>query len=672
LASNKRVAIRNHSAEANLFARRTFFAFIGVMALLLILFSNIYDLEINSYEKYQTRSNSNRIKLLPVAPNRGLIYDRNGVLLAENKPVYSLEVIAEQATDLKKHMTEVSELLDISEEKQQQLFKALKRNRRFKPIELHSRLSAQQVALFSVNQHRFPGFFIDARLKRYYPFGDLTTHSLGYVARINSGDSTRLTEQNLAEDYAATRNIGKLGLEKYYEDLLHGTIGHQEVEINSQGRVIRTLDYTPPISGQDLTISVDIELQMIAKRALAGKRGAVVAMDPRSGEILAMYSNPSYDGNLFVHGISNKNYKKLLNPKNNRPLLNRSVQGYPPASTVKPLLGLTGLEAGVITQKERVYDPGWFQLNGLDHKYRDWWAQGHGWVDLNDAIEHSCNVFFYTLAVRLKIDKISSMMEKFGFGDLTGVDIWEDKRGILPGRETKRSRYNQPWYTGDTVNVGIGQGLWTVTPLQLAQAISILANKGEIKIPHFLRSSVELINQNTVAEESPINEEVITTQGDVNIKSKLVTKMAVYDDKPPIVLKDSKHWNLVLDAMHNTAQKKYPAFKGARYDAAGKSGTAQLISKKQDEEYDAKAIKEKQRNNAMFVAFAPYENPEIVVAVVVENVLEGGGGFNAAPVARQVLDQYFGDREIVSTDKSKHPQHTNVYGNKKTKKSGNN
>lgn len=660
MASNKRVAIRNHSAEANLFARRTFIAFIGILALLLTLISNIYELEINSYEKYQTRSNSNRIKLLPVAPNRGLIYDRNGILLADNKPVYSLEVIAEQTVDLKKHIVEVSELLDISEEKQQKLFEALKSKRRFKPVELHSRLSAQQVALFSVNQHKFPGFFIDARLKRYYPFGDLTTHSLGYVARINLKDSIRLAEENLDEDYAATRNIGKLGLEKYYENILHGTIGHQEVEINNQGRIIRTLDYAPPISGKNLTLSIDIELQMIAKRALAGKRGAVVAIDPRSGEILAMYSNPSYDGNLFVHGISSKNYRKLLNPKNDRPLLNRSVQGYPPASTVKPLLGLTGLEAGVITNKSRFYDPGWFQLKGLERKYRDWWAPGHGWVDLNQAIEHSCNVFFYNLAYQLDIDTITDMMEKFGFGDLTGVDIWEDKRAILPGRETKRSRYNKPWYTGDTIAVGIGQGYWTVTPLQLAQAFSILTNKGDIKIPHFLRATAELVE-----EEVQINEGITTAEGDVNIINKMVTKMAEYDDKPPIILKDSKHWNLVLDAMHNTAQKKYPAFKGARYDAAGKSGTAQLIAKKQDEKYDAEATKERQRNNAMFVAFAPYENPEIVVAVVVENVLEGGGGFNAAPVARQVMDQYFGDRVIISTDKSKHPQHNNVYGGEK-------
>jgi penicillin-binding protein 2 len=659
MAPKKRVAIRNHSAEANLFARRTFITFIGVLILSIILFVNIYDLEVNSYQKYQTRSNSNRIKLLPVAPNRGLIYDRNGVLLADNKPVYSLEVIPEQVDNISESLKEVSLLLDISQEKQDKLLKAMKSKRRFKPIELYSRLSEQQVSLFSVNQHKFPGFFIDARLKRYYPFADLTTHSLGYVGRINRKDSIRLTEQNLAEDYAATRNIGKLGLEKYYEDLLHGKICHQEVEINNQGRVVRTLDYTPPVSGQNLTLSIDIELQMIAKRALSGKRGAVVAMDPRSGEILAMYSNPSYDGNLFVHGISNKNYQKLLDPKNNRPLVNRSVQGYPPASTVKPLLALTGLEEGVITQSTKFYDPGWFQLKGLKRKYRDWWAQGHGWVDLNKAIEHSCNVYFYNLANKLDIDRITNMMEKFGFGDLTGVDIREDNRGILPSVEAKRRRYNQPWYKGDTISVGIGQGYWTVTPLQLAQAISILANKGQIKIPHFLQATSMLVTNDNVNETSSSGKANTTSLDNMTVK--MITEMIEYEDKPPIILKDSKNWNLVLDAMHNTAQKKVSAFKGSRYDAAGKTGTAQLITKKQDAKYDAKATKEKQRNNAMFVAFAPYESPEIVVAVAVENVLDGGGGANAGPVARQIMDQYFGDREIISKDKSQHPMHDNIY-----------
>ena len=392
MAPKKRVAIRNHSAEANLFARRTFITFVAVIILSLVLFSNIYNLEVNSYQKYQTRSNSNRIKLLPVAPNRGLIYDRNGVLLADNTPVYSLEVIPEQVDDIEKRLAEVSQLLDISQERQDKLLTALKSKRRFKPLELYSRLSEQQVSLFSVNQHNFPGFFIDARLKRYYPFADLTTHSLGYVARINRRDSLALEKQGLAENYAATRNIGKLGLEKYYQDILHGSIGHQEVEINNQGRIIRTLDFTPPIPGKDLTLTLDIELQMIAKRALSGKRGAVVAIDPRDGGVLAMYSNPSFDGNLFVHGISSKKYKKLLAPESNKPLLNRAVQGYPPASTIKPLLAITGLDAGIITAETEIYDPGFYQLPGIETKRRDWKKWGHGKVNLTKSLEQSCNI----------------------------------------------------------------------------------------------------------------------------------------------------------------------------------------------------------------------------------------------------------------------------------------
>lgn len=288
--SPRRVVIRNQSAEANLFARRTFIAFAVVVLVLLILFGNVFNLQVESFEKYQTRSNSNRIKLLPVAPNRGLIYDRNGVLLADNKPVYSLEVIAEDVDDIKASIEQVSRLLDISPERQTKFFKSMKSKRRFKPVELHSRLSDQQVALFSVNQHKFPGIFVNARLKRYYPFSDLTTHNLGYVARINRKDANKLEQDGKSENYAATYGIGRLGIERYYEDMLHGTIGHQEVEINNQGRIIRTLNYTPPVPGKDLTLTLDIELQMIAKRALSGKRGAIVAMDPRTGGILAMYS----------------------------------------------------------------------------------------------------------------------------------------------------------------------------------------------------------------------------------------------------------------------------------------------------------------------------------------------------------------------------------------------
>jgi len=628
----RRVHIRNHSAEANLFARRVFFAFIGVIILLLVLFTNIYSLQVDSFDKYQTRSNSNRIKLLPVAPNRGLIYDRNGIILADNKPVFSLTVIPEDVNDLKENIKEVSQLLNISEDRQNKFFKTVKRKRRFKKIELHSHLSEHQVALFSVNQHKYPGIFIDARLKRYYPFGELTTHSLGYVARINRKDANKLELAGKSENYAATHGIGKLGVEKYYEDLLHGEIGHQEVEINSQGRIIRTLNFTPPIPGKNLTLTLDIELQMVAKRALSGKRGAVVAMNPKTGGILAMYSNPSYDGNLFVHGISSKNYKKLLNSKD-LPLINRSVQGYPPASTVKPFLALAGLEEKVITSKTKIWDPGWYQLEGLPNKYRDWKKWGHGWVDLNKAIEQSCNTYFFDLAFKLGITKISTMMERFGFGDYTGIDIYEESRAIMPSIGWKKARYNKAWYTGETLSVGIGQSYWTVTPLQLTQALTTLVNQGQRKVPHLLKATKEVI---------------IDEQG----VRQVTLKDVVYEEQAPLVLKQNKNWRLVLNAMHRTVQRvgatAHTPFIGAKYDAAGKTGSAQVARIKQDEEYHSETTQESKRDNAMFIAFAPYKDPEIVVAVAIENVAKGGGGANAGPVARQIMDQFFADREITS------------------------
>ncbi|MBL4941837.1 MAG: penicillin-binding protein 2 [Colwellia sp.] len=629
----RRIIIRNHSAEANLFARRTFIAFVGILVLILVLFSNLYSLQIDSFEKYQTRANSNRIKLLPVAPNRGIIYDRNGVILADNKPVYSLAVIPEQTSDLKASIDKISTLLDISIDRQTKFFDSVKSKRRFKQVELHPRLSEQQVALFAVNQHKFPGVFVDARLKRYYPFGKLTTHNLGYVARINRKDANKLDLAGKSENYAATHSIGKLGIEKYYEDILHGTIGHQEVEINSQGRIIRTLDFTPPTPGTNLTLTLDIELQMIAKRALSGKRGAVVAMNPRTGGILAMYSNPSYDGNLFVHGISTKKWQKIRNSKD-LPLINRTVQGYPPASTVKPFLALTGLEEQIITAKTQITDPGWYQLKGLPNKYRDWKKWGHGKVDLNKAIEQSCNTYFFDLAFKLGITKISTMMERFGFGDYTGIDIYEESRAIMPSVSWKRGRYNQSWYTGETLSVGIGQSYWTVTPLQLAQALTTLVNRGERKVPHLLKATTDTtanLASNTQNNWNEIN----------------------YEEQAPLVLKQEKNWDLVLNAMHNTVQKvgatAYLPFKGAKYDAAGKTGSAQVVRIKQDEEYDAETTQENKRDNAMFIAFAPFETPEIVVAVAIENVAKGGGGTNAGPVARQIMDQYFGNRVIKSS-----------------------
>lgn len=361
-----------------------------------------------------------------------------------------------------------------------------------------------------------------------------------------------------------------------------------------------------------------------------------------------MYSNPSFDGNLFVHGISSKKYKKLLDPKSNKPLLNRAVQGYPPASTIKPLLALTGLEEGIITKDTEIYDPGFYQLPGIETKRRDHAKWGHGHVNLTKSLEKSCNTYYYDLAYKLGITRISKMMEKFGFGEYTGIDIHEESRAIMPSIEWKRARYNQNWYTGETLSVGIGQSFWTVTPLQLSQAISILVNKGEIKVPHLLKATKEVV-------ASSVNDGQQTS---------ILTEYEV-DEKPPIVLTDKNSWNIVLDGLHNTVQKVgatgYTAFKGSKYDAAGKTGSAQTANIAQDEKYDATKVKESKRDNAMFIAFAPFESPEIVIAVAIENVAKGGGGTNAGPVARQIMDQYFGDREIISKEKDKHPLHDDTY-----------
>ena len=641
MVNKKHATIRNHSAEANLFIRRAFIVLLFVIIAILVLFNNAYNLQINSYEKYQTSSNSNRIKLLSVAPNRGLIYDRNGILLAENKPVFSLEIIPEQVDNIEETIKSLSTLLAISDDKQAKFFKNLSSKRRFKPIELLSRLSEEQVALFSANQHKFMGAFIEARLKRHYPFGELTTHSLGYVGRINSRDLVRLEEKNQTKNYKATRNIGKLGLEKYYEDLLHGDVGYQEVEVNNQGRVIRTLDFSPPTPGKNLTLSLDIELQVIAQQTLEGKRGSIVAIDPRDGGVMAMYSNPSYDGNLFVHGISTKNYKKLTGSKD-LPLINRAVQGYPPASTIKPFMALIGLEENIITPSSKIWDPGWYQIDGVEKKYRDWKKWGHGWVDLSRSLEQSCNIYYYDLAYKLGIDRISHMMEKFGFGEYTGIDLYEESHGILPSAQWKRATKNKAWYAGETISVGIGQSFWLVTPLQLAQATSILVNKGEINEPHL----VKYIHNNDLIIESTTPEEEIDSE--LNESDEILPYEVVESSKPPIILKNDDNWQHVLDGLHNTVKTvgatAHNAFVNTHYDAAGKTGSAQVASLGEDEKYDAATTQENQRDNAMFIAFAPFDKPEIVIAVAIENVAKGGGATNAAPIARKIMDQYFGDR----------------------------
>ncbi|WP_076924811.1 penicillin-binding protein 2 [Pseudoalteromonas sp. EB27] len=605
-----RPTIRDHSAEANLFARRAFVGFVFVLGLVAVLLSNLYTIQVEDHEDYQTRSNDNRIKVIPIAPNRGLIYDRNGVLLAENKPVYNLEVIPEEVDDLDESLDQISKIIAITEQDKQDFLKDIKHTRRFKSQVLKARLDETEVAKFSVNQHKFPGFSIEARLARYYPFGDTLTHALGYVAKLNRKELNQLEQEDRATNYRATYDIGKLGLEKYYEETLHGKVGSQRVEVNNRGRVIRTLSMTQPQPGSDLVLTLDIGLQQIAQHGLKDMRGAVVVMDAKDGGVLALYSNPSYDPNLFVHGISSKNYKALLNQ--DRPLINRTTQGrYAPASTVKPLMAVLALEENIVNETTSMWDPGFFQIPNVEHKWRDWKRWGHGHVDVYKAIEESCDTYFYDAAYRLGITKISDFMARFGYGDLSGIDIHEETTAILPSKEWKEGRFKESWWRGDTISVGIGQGYWTATPIQIANATNILVNRGINHPPHL----VQVVKKDN--DVTQINNE----------------------EKPPVILKDPRHWQVSLDAMHNTVKKisgtAHKAFKGTNYDSAGKTGTAQIVSIAQGERYDAKSLKERQRDNTIYVGFAPYNDPKIVVSVVLEN---NHGGIQ---IARQLMDYYF-------------------------------
>ena len=454
----QRISIKDNNAEAALFRRRAMVAMAGVIVLTLMLLANLYVVQVIHHDDYQTRSNDNRIKIVPVAPPRGLIFDRNGELLAENRPVFSLEIIPEQVDDLPKMLDDLIVLLKLDPSLKEDFLKEVQRHRRFNPITLADQLDEVQVATFSVNQFKYPGASIEAYLKRFYPFGDTFTHALGYVARINTTDLKKLDEQGKLANYAATRDIGKLGVEKYYEDLLHGQAGYQEIEVNNRGRIIRTLKYQPPVAGKDIYLSLDLRLQRKAQELLAGRRAGLVLMDPKTGAVLALASSPSYDPNMFVRGIRTKEYSTLLNDPA-RPLINRVSQGgYAPASTVKPLLAVMGLNEGAITPFSKFFGGPFFQLPGSSHKFRDWKKWGHGWLDVYRAIEVSADTFFYDLAYRTGIDTMNKYMTAFGFGNYSGLDIYEETMGVMPSRDWKRLRRKQTWYLGDTISVGIGQG----------------------------------------------------------------------------------------------------------------------------------------------------------------------------------------------------------------------
>ncbi|GAA0289197.1 penicillin-binding protein 2 [Psychrosphaera haliotis] len=514
-------------------------------------------------------------------------------------------------------LSELQLIIDIPDEQVEQFKRIIKYQRRFKSIPIKTKLTENEVAAFSVKQHLFPGVAIEARLNRHYPYTDTMTHVIGYVGKINKRDLNRLEREERIKNYAATRSIGKLGLERFYEEQLHGTTGSEEVEVNHRSRVLRQLSIEEPKPGTDLHLAIAVEMQEQAKKSLRQNRGAIVAMDPRDGAILAMYSNPSYDPNLFVTGISQKDYSLILNSKD-KPMLNRTTQGqYPPASTIKPQLALLGLHKKLVTPETTVWDPGYWRFPNVEtqRNFRDWKVGGHGWVDLVTAIKQSCDIYFYDLAYRLGIDEISPFISKFGFGDYTGIDIHEEYKATMPSREWKKEKKRQPWYQGDTISIGIGQGYWTATPMQLAMATSVLVNKGDVIEPK-------------VVSATSVDESISLTP----IKK-----------RNPVVVNNPKHWDTILDSMYQTVNAidgtARAAFVDAVYTAAGKTGTAQLFSLGEDEEYDASKINERRRDNAMFVGYAPYDNPSIVIVVAVENA--GGGSANAAPVAREMMDLYF-------------------------------
>ena len=608
----QQLTLKDHLFETRLVMNRAIILLVFGGILLLVLLSRLLYLQVLSHEHFTTLSEDNRVKLQPIPPNRGLIFDRNGILLAENLPSYRLEITPEQIDDMGATLDALEGILEIRDIDRSRFEKLRKRKPRFEAVPLLFHLSDAEVARFSVNRHRFPGVDITAGLARHYPLGEQAVHALGYVGRIDEQALKNLDTSN----YRGTTHIGKIGIEKTYEDLLHGKVGLQQVETTAQGRVLRVLNRTPPVSGHNLYLTLDSRVQAAAEQAFGDFAGSAIAMDPNNGDILAFVSMPTYDPNPFVNGIDYAAYA-ALRENDKEPLFNRALRGqYPPGSTVKPFMGLAGLEQGITGSHSSTYCPGFYMLPGNSRKFRDWKRTGHGTVDLNKSIVQSCDVFFYDLALSLGIDGIHEYLQHFGFGRKTGIDILGELPGLLPSREWKRQRRDQPWFPGETIITGIGQGFFLTTPTQLAVATAALANGGRILQPNIVHAEQEA-NRNALSPHQPRLVENIT-------------------------INNQLHWDQVIQAMidvvHSARGTARKIGEDSPYRIAGKTGTAQVYGLKEEEEYDAEAIEEKLRDHALFIAFAPVEAPKIVVAVIVEH--GGGGGSVAAPIARTILDAY--------------------------------
>lgn len=608
------IRLKDHVRDTRLIRSRILFGGAALVFLTLLLVFRMYYLQVVQFEHHSTLAENNRIHVQSLPPTRGMIFDRNGVMIADNRASFSLTLSRERAGDWEKVLDSIIEIFELDSDSRELFEKRIRQGRRpFEPVPVMFELTEEQIARVAVNQFRLPGVEVAATLVRYYPQKEHFAHSVGYVGRINEAEIKKLDSVN----YSGTHHIGKTGIERFYEEQLHGQVGYEEVETNARGRVLRVLNRVEPVSGHDIYLTLDSKLQEAAEIALDGRRGAIVALDPNNGEVLAMVSQPSFDPNPFVTGISFKAYG-LLRDSLDQPLFNRVLRGlYPPGSTIKPMMVIAGLDAGVITPQTRVFDPGFYQLPNNKHKYRNWNRYGDGWVALDLAIARSNDTYFYDLAHKLGIDRMHDYMTRFGFGQRVALDMFEETAGLMPSRDWKRNRYRQPWYPGETLILGIGQGYMQTTPMQLAQATALMASNGQWIRPHLARSVGGL--QPIVDAETPAD----------------------------IVLRNSKDWRSAQQGMENvmhgargTARKVGDS---ALYRIAGKSGTAQVVAIKQGERYDRSKVKERHRDHALFIAYAPAENPAIVVAVLVENGESGSGV--AAPVAKQVLDGWLLDDE---------------------------
>ena len=611
LSINPGIEIRDSERELQRFRGRLAMLGIFVLSLFGLLFLRFFYLQVIQHGHYSTLAEANRISVLPIAPHRGIIVDRNGIQLAHNYSAYTLEITPSKVPDLDTTIEELASVVEISPRDRRRFRKLLEENKRFESLPIRTRLSDEEISRFAAHRYRFPGVEAKARLFRHYPQGDMFSHVVGHIGRINQKEVDQLETEDRLANYRGSDYIGKTGLEQSYEKFLHGTTGVEEVEVDSGGRAVRTLSRTPPVSGNNLVLNLDARLQEIAYNAFGERRGALVAIDPATGGILAFVSKPGFDPNLFVDGIDPQSWAEL-NGSIDKPLLNRAAAGtYPPGSTFKPFMALAALFYGKRTPQQAISDPGYYMFGG--HRFRDDKVGGHGMVDMYKSIVVSCDTYYYVLANDLGIDPISRFMGMFGFGSRTGIDIGGESAGLLPSSDWKMRRFKQKWYAGETISVGIGQGYNSYTPLQLASATATLANDGVMFRPHI----VNYIEDIRTRKKSPIEPKPLR---DLGLKP--------------------EHLKVIKDALVGVNKEGTSArvFADAPYVSAGKTGTAQVIAIKQNEKYVESRVAERHRDHALFIAYAPADKPTIALAVIAEN--SGFGARAAAPIARQVLDYY--------------------------------